>query len=60
MKSKNYLKPLTPSCKTGKCSHKKCRCGHCSQYHFAGSEACCKINSDLTTCKCKQFKKAGE
>ena len=55
MKPENYLKPLTSGCKDNKCTHKKCSCGHCSQYHFAGDGACCKINLDLTTCLCERF-----
>ena len=55
MRIENYLKLLTLSCKTGKCSHSKCRCGHCSQYHFAGKGGCCKINQDLSTCSCKSM-----
>lgn len=60
MKPENILKPLTPKCKEGKCKHKKCSCGHCSQYHFARTDECCKINLNLTTCLCRQFKEARE
>jgi len=43
MKPENYLKPLTSGCKSNRCRHKKCACGHCSQYHFARVGECCKI-----------------
>ena len=56
MKPENCLNPLTTKCVKNKCRHKKCSCGHCSQYHFARYRECCKINPDLTTCLCKQFK----
>ena len=60
MKPENYLKPLTSRCKSNRCTHKKCPCGHCSRYHFAWVWECCKINLDLTTCLCKQFKEDEE
>ena len=55
MKPENILKPLTPKCKEGKCNHKKCKCGHCSQYHLGGKWECLEINQDLTTCNCKKL-----
>lgn len=55
MNPKNILKPLTDKCKNSKCTHKKCICGHCSQYHLSGKWECCKINQNLTTCECKQL-----
>jgi len=54
----NILKPISEKCKHGKCKHKKCECGHCKNYHVGYGE-CAKINQDLTTCKCKQFKESG-
>ncbi len=56
MKPENMLKPLTPKCKEGKCKHKKCLCGHCSQYHFARTGECLNLHLDLTTCSCKKFR----
>ena len=53
MKPENLLKPLTAGCKTNKCQHKKCTCGHCGQYHIGAKWECCKIDLDLTTCNCK-------
>ena len=55
MKLENLLKPLTDKCKENKCSHQKCVCGHCSQYHIGRMGECAKINKDLTTCECKKF-----
>lgn len=55
MKVENILKPLTDNCKVGKCVHKKCKCGHCSQYHISRVGLCCQINQDLTTCGCNLF-----
>ena len=47
-------KPLSDKCKSNKCHHVKCVCGHCSLYHTY-KEGCAKIKSDLTICECKKF-----
>lgn len=60
MRPENMLRPLivegTHTCKEGKCPHKKCKCGHCANYHCPhGQGECGKINLDLTTCHCNKF-----
>jgi hypothetical protein len=50
------LKPLTAKGKDNKCLHKKCKCGHCSSYHYSGREECLKISLDLMRCPCKSFR----
>ena len=48
------LKPLSDKCKDGKCTHKKCDCGHCKNYHL-GEWECLQISPLLRTCSCRQF-----
>ncbi len=50
------LPKFNNDCKKSKCKHPKCVCGHCQNYHISKNGECVKINLDLTTCKCKQFK----
>lgn len=49
------LKDLTDKCKPGKCSHKKCSCGHCRNYHIYDGP-CAKVKENLSTCKCRKFR----
>jgi hypothetical protein len=50
------LPKFSKVCQEGKCKHPKCKCGHCQRnYHISKNGGCTKINSDLTTCKCKNF-----
>lgn len=51
------LPKFSEACKSNKCKHPKCECGHCQrQYHTGKVGECVKINFDLTTCPCKEFK----